>query len=90
MAPNKKGMKESKTVRQTKDAGFQIGVRKTLPISIDKAWDFLFSDEGLEIWLGKLMLSPKDFKSSMVRLKAPAFSGLRLCQMLISIPLWYD
>lgn len=48
-------MKETETVGQTKNAGFQIGVRKTWPISINGAWDFLFSDEGLEIWLGKLM-----------------------------------
>lgn len=50
-------MKGVKIVGQTKDAGFQIGVRKTLPISIAKAWDFLFSTEGLEIWLGKLTLN---------------------------------
>jgi uncharacterized protein YndB with AHSA1/START domain len=43
-----------KIVGQTKNVGFQIGVRKTLPISIDIASDFLFSDEGLEIWLGKI------------------------------------
>ncbi len=48
-------MGEAKTVGQTKDAGFQIGLRKTLPISVNNAQDFLFSNEGLDIWLGKLM-----------------------------------
>lgn len=50
-------MKEAKTVGQTKDAGFQIGLRKTFPISADTAWDFLFSNEGLATWLGELMSS---------------------------------
>lgn len=43
-----------KIIGQTKDRGFQIGVRKILPISYQSAWDFLFSDEGLKIWLGKI------------------------------------
>ncbi len=43
-----------KIIGQTKDKGFQIGVRKTLPVSSDTAWNFLFSDEGLKIWLGKI------------------------------------
>lgn len=43
-----------KIIGQTKDRGFQIGVRKTLPVSYDIAWDFLFSDEGLRVWLGKI------------------------------------
>ncbi len=30
-------MGEAKTVGQTKDAGFQIGLRKTLPISVNNA-----------------------------------------------------
>ena len=38
----------------TKDAGWQIGVRKTLPIGLAEAWDLLFSEEGLRAWLGDL------------------------------------
>lgn len=53
-------MEQTKVVGQTKDVGFQIGVRKTFPVSVDVAWDFLFSDEGLSIWLGKV--NPGDFK----------------------------
>lgn len=41
-------------VGKTKDAGFQFGIRKTIPVSTGKVWDFLFSENGLEIWLGKL------------------------------------
>ena len=42
------------TIGKTKDAGFQFGIRKTFPVSTDKVWDFLFSETGLKIWLGKL------------------------------------
>jgi uncharacterized protein YndB with AHSA1/START domain len=47
-------MEKTKIVGQTKEVGFQIGIRKTLPISFDIAWNFLLSEEGLEIWLGKI------------------------------------
>lgn len=47
-------MEKVKTVGQTKDAGFQIGVRKTFAVSTEVAWEFLFSDEGLSTWLGNL------------------------------------
>lgn len=47
-------MEKNRIVGQTKDVGFQIGIRRTLPISLDKAWHFLFSEEGLKIWLGKI------------------------------------
>ena len=41
-------------VGKTKDVGFQFGIRKTIPVSTEKVWDFLFSENGLNIWLGKL------------------------------------
>ena len=39
---------------QTKDVGFQFGIRKTFSISPEEAWQFLFSAIGLKIWLGEL------------------------------------
>ncbi|GIP38202.1 hypothetical protein J31TS4_14820 [Paenibacillus sp. J31TS4] len=48
-------MKKSETIRmvgQTASAGFQIGVRRTLPISPEQAWAFLTSSEGMKLWLG--------------------------------------
>jgi uncharacterized protein YndB with AHSA1/START domain len=39
-------------IGQTKDAGFQIGVSKTLPHPVDEVWAFLTSAEGLATWLG--------------------------------------
>ncbi|MEP3836011.1 MAG: SRPBCC domain-containing protein [Algibacter sp.] len=43
-----------KQVGQTKDVGIQFGIRKTVSISAELVWNFLFSDKGVEIWLGKL------------------------------------
>ena len=43
-----------KQLGQTKDAGFQFGIRKNFPVSTEKVWDFLFSKRGLKIWLGNL------------------------------------
>lgn len=42
------------TVGKTQDVGFQCGLQKTFLISEEKAWDFMFSDVGLKIWLGVL------------------------------------
>ena len=42
----------------TKDSGWQVGVRKTLPIAPEKAWDFLLSKENLRIWLGAVPVFP--------------------------------
>ena len=53
-------------VGKTKDVGFQFGIRKTIPVSTEKVWDFLFSENGLKIWLGKLNTElelKKEFKT---------------------------
>lgn len=42
-----------KPVGLTKDAGWQMGLRKTLPVPFERAWEFMFSGEGLALWLGK-------------------------------------
>ena len=36
----------------TKDAGWQIGSRRTFEVSLQQAWDMLTSPEGVKIWLG--------------------------------------
>lgn len=51
----------TKLTGQTQDVGFQFGIRRTIPISLEKAWDFLFSDKGINIWLGELTMG--DFSS---------------------------
>ncbi|SDE22787.1 Activator of Hsp90 ATPase homolog 1-like protein [Paenibacillus sp. UNCCL117] len=45
-------MESRKLVGQTASTGFQVGVRRTLPISPERAWTFLTSPEGIELWLG--------------------------------------
>ncbi|MBB6635753.1 SRPBCC family protein [Cohnella thailandensis] len=46
--------KHGRQVGQTAATGFQIGVRRTLPISAEAAWAYLVSPEGLELWLGNV------------------------------------
>ncbi len=41
-------------VGQTKSAGFQVGKRKTFELSLQQAWDFIISDEGIRLWLGDI------------------------------------
>ncbi|ORT59739.1 activator of HSP90 ATPase 1 family protein [Streptomyces sp. CB03238] len=36
----------------TRDAGWEIGVSKTLPLPADTVWDFIASPEGVALWLG--------------------------------------
>jgi uncharacterized protein YndB with AHSA1/START domain len=36
----------------TRDAGWQIGVSRTVHVPIEEAWNFLVSAAGLAIWLG--------------------------------------
>jgi uncharacterized protein YndB with AHSA1/START domain len=40
----------------TKDAGWEVGVRKTVDAPIDSVWVFLL-DQGLPIWLGNTALT---------------------------------
>lgn len=43
-----------KAIGQTKHAGFQFGIRRTFPCSLEDTWDFLFSTFGISHWLGQL------------------------------------
>lgn len=47
-----KPSRSNKIVGLTASVGFQIGVRRTLPISQEQAWAFLTSDTGLKLWIG--------------------------------------
>ncbi|MGP7817326.1 SRPBCC family protein [Niallia sp. 01092] len=46
-------MDNHRIIGQTKSVGFQVGVRRTFPISQEKAWEFITSEEGLNLWLGE-------------------------------------
>lgn len=41
------------SVGKTKDAGWQIGVSKTVGRSAEDVWDFITSAAGVAIWLGE-------------------------------------
>lgn len=43
----------SKILGQTKDGSFQFGIRKTFALTLEDAWEFMFSEKGLNLWLGK-------------------------------------
>ena len=50
-------MKQNKKiVGLTKNVGFQVGVRRTLPVHHQVAWDLITSPEGINIWLGERIL----------------------------------
>lgn len=42
---------EREIVGQTKTVGFQVGVRRTFPITQEKAWELITSENGLKRWL---------------------------------------
>lgn len=42
-----------RTVGQTKDVGFQIGVSQTLAHAPARVWQFLTSPAGIALWLGE-------------------------------------
>jgi hypothetical protein len=49
------GKMDIKPVGKTKTAGFQVGVgvRRTFPVTQEKAWNLITSNQGLALWLGK-------------------------------------
>jgi len=55
---------KQKPMGLTKSAGFQVGARKTFPVSIEIAWNFLFSKKGLKIWLGQA--DPETFDTNKI------------------------
>jgi len=46
------------TIGRTKDAGWQIGVSRTIPVDLDDVWSYLISTEGLAVWLGHDLNTP--------------------------------
>lgn len=43
---------DGREVGRTRDAGFEVGVRRTLPIDPETAWRLVTSHEGMGAWLG--------------------------------------
>ncbi len=47
-------MTDQHIVGKTKDNGFQIGMRRTFPLSLEQAWKLITSREGIQLWLGEV------------------------------------
>lgn len=48
---------EKKPVGKTKDVGYQVGARMTIPVEQQTVWKFLTTGNGLGIWLGETSVS---------------------------------
>jgi uncharacterized protein YndB with AHSA1/START domain len=42
-----------RVIGRTRGAGFQVGMRRTLPLGADAAWRLVTSPEGARAWLGE-------------------------------------
>jgi uncharacterized protein YndB with AHSA1/START domain len=42
----------TRSIGNTKTQGWEVGVRRTLPVSAEKAWKLLMTQPGLGYWLG--------------------------------------
>lgn len=63
-------MVKTKIIGQTKDAGWQFGVRKSVSLNSNEVWDFLFSDNGEKLWLNGANKEFSTFKNlSHIRTK---------------------
>jgi uncharacterized protein YndB with AHSA1/START domain len=80
------GERGGRDVGRTRDAGYQVGIRRTLPIGVDDAWRLVTSGDGVRAWLGDgepVELAPgreyalADGSGGMVRVVEPG-SHLRL------------
>ena len=73
-------------IGKTRSVGYEIGVRKTFEIPVKKAWEILFSKDGLHSWLGDIKsndikvnqaFSTSDGIAGQVRVLKP-FSHIRM------------
>lgn len=46
------GGPRERPVGQTRDAGWQIGVTRSVPVGVEALWQLLVSPEGMDVWLG--------------------------------------
>jgi uncharacterized protein YndB with AHSA1/START domain len=46
--------RKDKPVGLTKDVGYEFGLRKTFPINLQDAWQYMTSAAGVRVWLGEM------------------------------------
>lgn len=54
------------TIKKTKDLGYQISVSKVFQVSAEKMWEFILSEQGISIWLGKISLDDFELQKQFV------------------------
>ncbi|KAA3638180.1 MAG: ATPase, partial [Bacteroidetes bacterium] len=54
---------KDKPIGLTRDVGFQVGARKTFAVSLEKAWDFLVSENGTRLWLDEIDIDKIELKT---------------------------
>ena len=69
-------MDNEKIIGQTKSVGFQIGVRRTFPISQEQAWALITTTEGVRTWLGKTLQLYSNLGTNTIQRQGQAKSGL--------------
>ena len=47
-------IKKNRHQRYAKEVDYQVGARKSYPVSATKVWDYLISLKGLKVWLGSV------------------------------------
>lgn len=45
---------KEKVIGQTASSGFQVGARRTFDLTLERAWELLFSRSGVGLWLGEV------------------------------------
>jgi activator of HSP90 ATPase len=51
---------------KNKDLGFQVSVRKTFSVSTETMWEFLLSQSGIEVWLGKINIDDLEIQKTFI------------------------
>jgi activator of HSP90 ATPase len=51
---------------KAKDIGFQVSVSKVFSVTTETMWEFLLSEEGIAVWLGKFPIDDFDIQKPFV------------------------
>jgi activator of HSP90 ATPase len=59
-------MNTSEKQKKIKDLGFQVSVSKVFSVSTETMWEFLLSEQGIAVWLGKILIDDFEIQKSFV------------------------
>ncbi|ANH81869.1 hypothetical protein A8C56_13595 [Niabella ginsenosidivorans] len=79
-------MEKVKIAGQTKDTGWQFGIRKSVPLNANEVWAFLFSESGARLWLkgtGKEFSTFKDLSHIRTKWKLKGWANEATLQMRV-------